>query len=295
MTYHVVNPAAGQGKADKVCEKYRKEDDVVYLTTGIGDAARYTEEICRTAPRDDPPHFLVYGGDGTVCEAACGIMAADAGQFAFLTPVPAGTGNDFVRSFENEPSGAEHLIDVLHVNDTYGINILNIGFDCSVVLSTAEWKKKPLISGSFAYILGVADTLFHKLGRVMEITWTDAGGNEHTVKDNFLLCLAANESFYGGGFKAAPIASAEDGLIDLMLVKTVSRLKFIKLVSSYRKGTHITPDGKPAKGFEEFIRYEKCTSVRITGIAEYCRDGEIAKADALDISIVPRALQCRVL
>lgn len=295
MIYHIVNPAAGQGTAESLCAPHRKEGDTVYLTAGIGDAARYVEEQCRAAAPDDPPQFFVYGGDGTIGEAVNGIMAADAGLFAELTPVPAGTGNDFVRFFDGEPSGTLHTVDVIRVNDRYSVNMLNIGFDCSVVSRAAEWKKRPLISGSAAYLFGVADVLFHKMGQELEITWEDADGASHTVKDSFLLCVAANAAFCGGGFRAAPAASVEDGLIDLMLVKTVSRLRFLRLVKSYHDGTHITPDRKPSPAFADIIRYESCRSVRITGLKELCCDGEVSRPEAVELSVCPRALQCRVL
>ena len=45
---------------------------------------------------------------------------------------------------------------------------------------------------------------------------------------------SANGSYYGGGFKCAPIADITDGLIDLLIVKKVSRIKFLSLIIKLR-------------------------------------------------------------
>ena len=91
---------------------------------------------------------------------------------------------------------------------------------------------------------------------------------------------------------ASPAASITDGLIDLMIVKKVSRLKFISLVGKYKKGQHIDiKAGRPLEKFEDIIFYKKCRRVVISGINAVCCDGEIVETDRADIGVLPRAVR----
>ena len=110
---HIINPAAGNGLAGQVAAQKIPDGQSKYLTTGVGYAERIVLETCRSAP---DTHFIVYGGDGTVQEAASGILKAGAGQTALLSVVPVGTGNDLVRTFPEQ--GKTHLIDALKCGDT---------------------------------------------------------------------------------------------------------------------------------------------------------------------------------
>ncbi len=296
ITYHLINPAAGQGKGALIYQQYYVQDgDIVYCTTGIGDAERYVMTQCVTAKQTgEKPFFHIYGGDGTICEVVNGIMRADAGHFACFTVHPTGTGNDFVRYFQKLPVGSTCTLDVLRINGRYAVNMINIGFDCNVVAKAAALKRKPLISGSAAYILGVADVLCHKLGQRMTVLWEDQQGTAHTVTDMFLLCVAANASYCGGGFCAAPQASAEDGFLDLMLVRPLSRLRFLTLVHHYHAGTHIGADGQPIAAFRDIMQYHRCRNVHVSGIETLCRDGEVEPATGADIVLLPQTVQYQV-
>ena len=81
--------------------------------------------------------FYACGGDGTLGEVVNGA----AGQVnAEVGLIPIGTGNDFVRNFadagdffdiEAQVMGEARAIDLIKCNDRYGINVVNVGFDCA--------------------------------------------------------------------------------------------------------------------------------------------------------------------
>ena len=50
---------------------------------------------------------------------------------------------------------------MIRCNHTYGVNLLNTGFDCEVAAKASELKKLPLVSSSLAYILGVVVKLIY--------------------------------------------------------------------------------------------------------------------------------------
>ena len=282
---HIFNPASGVKHSPELLTKGEVGPEEQYVTTGVGDAERKIYETCLEKPET---HFIVYGGDGTVAEAVSGIVRASAGDRALLTVIPAGTGNDFIKTFPEKDRIFK--IDVLKYGDRYAANIINFGFDSRVVAKTEVYKK--MFPGSASYIAGVADTFFHKMGETWRIELETASGETERFEDVFTLALAANCRYYGGGFQAAPLADPADGLIDFVAVRKVSRAAFIKLIGNYKKGTHLDPaTGAPIPKFDSYMIYRRCRRVKLTGITDLCADGEILPASEVEIGVVPGALR----
>ncbi len=283
-TIHLLNPAAGKGQLPSIDSL----DGEVYLTKGIGDGAEY---LSKRLKEDGTYRVYVYGGDGTLNEAVNGIMAAGAGDRVTLTPVPTGSGNDFYRISslltDKTPS------DVIKYNGKYALNLVNIGFDCAVAAKMSEYKSIPLVSGSFAYVLGVVSEFIKKTPTKMKITLTYADGTEESFSDEYLLCAIANGKFYGGGFKAAPAADIRDGLLDVLVVKNMSRMRFISLIGDYKKGTHLNTDTlESMPKFADIFEFRRAVKLRINGAHRFAADGEIIDIEdgILDVSIIPGAL-----
>lgn len=282
---HIFNPASGVKHSPELLTKGAANGEERYVTTCVGDAERFIYETCLTRPET---HFVVYGGDGTINEAVSGIVRAGAGSKALLSVVPAGTGNDFVRSFPEKDR--IYNVDVLKYDNKYAANIVNFGFDSKVVIKAAAYKNA--FPGSAAYIAGVADTFFHKIGEKWQIEIETEDGQIEKYDEIFTLALAANCRYYGGGFCAAPLAVSNDGLIDFVAVKKVSRLAFINLIGAYKKGTHLDPEtGRPYPKFEKYVLYRRCKRVSIKGVTTLCADGEIEERSEADITVIPNAIR----
>lgn len=280
---YILNPAAGQGAALKY--KSKDSSEIVHITQGIGDAENYVYECCLYNPRT---RFVVYGGDGTINEVVNGIMNAEAGEFARISIVPVGTGNDFIRNFN---TGEERTVDIMRYNGRYAVNIINIGFDCDVVDETIRIKKLPLISGSMAYILGVVKVLFGSIGSDLSVRFTDVDNNEFHYDGVFLLAAIANGAYYGGGFYAAPLSSMQDGLLDVMIINKISRLKFISLVGDYKKGLHMNSDtNRPTDRYNGIINFYRCKSLEIDNLNKVCVDGEVLNVSSLKIEVIKQAI-----
>ncbi len=282
---HIFNPASGVKHSPELLTKGAASGEESYITTGVGDAERFVYETCLARPET---HFVVYGGDGTINEAATGIIRAGAGDKALLSVVPAGTGNDFVKSFPEKDR--IYKVDALKYGDRYAVNIINFGFDSKVVIKTATYKKA--FPGSAAYIAGVADTFFHKIGERWQIELEDENGNIESFDETFTLALAANCRYYGGGFRSAPLASYNDGLIDFVAVRKVSRMAFVNLIGSYKKGTHLDPQTeKPYPKFEKYVLYRRCKRISIKGVSTLCADGEIEERSEAEITVLRGVLR----
>lgn len=296
MLHHfLVNPAAGKGKiTDALIRRIHSAaksagvEYTVHITSRPGDATDYVRKA--VAARADIRHrFYACGGDGTLCETINGAPTAENAEFAV---VPVGTGNDFARNFSNpeyffdikrQIEGESVRIDLMRYNDRYSLNTLNVGFDSNAAKKTGEIKRNPMIPSRFAYTAGLAITLCKPFGTKMKIELPSG----ETYEESFLLAVAANGSYYGGGFNPAPCASLCDGLIDLCMIKKMTRTRFLRLVSSYKNGTYLE---NPA--IQSFITYCKTPSVRLLfeKPVSICVDGENEMTDHVEITCVPSAL-----
>ncbi len=257
-----------------------------YRSKGAGDAIAKIKEVCKENP---DTRVIVYGGDGSVYEAVNAIMNSGASESAELTVVPFGTGNDFVKSLPAE-SGVRKKIDLIKFNDKYSANIINIGFDCDVVRVTEKLKKLKLVRGSIAYAIGVLATVFHKLGKKFDIEFTLEDGSVECEKGEYLLCVIANGRYYGGGFCCAPNAELDDGILDVMLVRKISRLRFAKFIGGYKKGLHILPDGSIDPKYKSILIYKRCKAVKLKNVIQLCADGEIVDCQDAEISVAHKAI-----
>jgi len=285
-TIHVANLFAGKGKADEHLQM--NENDELYHSKGEGDITKFVRETINAS--DEVIRFVVYGGDGSINEAVNGIMTSKNPNLAKLKMVASGSGNDFVKMLTTFKG--EQKIDIIKINDKYAVNMINIGFDCNVVFTTNKFKRKPWISGSFAYILGVVSVLFGKLGEEFKIHITDVDGKEHSFTEGkYLLCCICNGQYCGGGFKASPLSVISDGYLEVLVVKKVSKLKFVSLVSRYRAGTHINYESsEPEQAFKDYMSYIKFTKMTISGTKNICADGEVSPAESSTIEVVPNAI-----
>lgn len=283
-TIHILNPKAGKGAAGKV-KKTIKSDEFIYVSDSPEATQRFIKSTC---DKNSDVTFTVYGGDGTVFSAVNALMQSGYNKTAALRVVPVGSGNDFIKTLEDEPG--EHVIDVMSFNGKYAVNVINMGFDCGVVQRAASLKKKPFVSGKMAYIYGVIGELVKKKPLDLKITLTYENGETEVIEEKMLLCAVANAKWYGGGFKVAPLADVTDGVLDVMIIRNVSRRTFIGCVGDFKKGTLLDENGKPKEKIAHILYYRRCKAIKIEGCGTVCADGEIFKENTVEISVVPKAL-----
>lgn len=265
-------------------------DAKIQKTEYAGHAVDLITDICKN---DSSAEIHIYGGDGSVFEAVNAVMASRDHSAVTLIVHPFGTGNDFVRNFPTEE--AENVdIDLIRFNEHYAANEVNIGFDCDVVVMTQKIKKLPLLKGGLAYSIAAFLTLIKKMGRKFHFSFTDIDGNVHEVEDDLLLCLVANGGYYGGGFHCAPLASLSDGYLELITVKKISRIGFLKFFFGYRKGKHLNPDGTILKKYEKILTYNRIKSATFYNIENFCADGEIFASNELTVEVKEKVFRVSI-
>ena len=106
-----------------------------------------------------------------------------------------------------------------------------------------------------------------------------------------LLCTLGNGQYVGGSFRCAPRAKMDDGLVEICLVKPISRLRFIKLIGKYTRGEHLDD---PA--MQEILTYRQAKSVHVTAPAGFAwsLDGEIIYDNDFVVEVVPAVLSFAV-
>lgn len=289
----IINPVAGKGRSQieiagniNALLKNRDIQYEIYYTRYKGDVKSFVDSKCSDK---SPVVFYACGGDGTLHEV---INAAVFYSHASVGVIPCGSGNDFVKNFHNHDlfgdieaqiSGEYVKIDMIKAQNEYAVSVCNIGFDADAAFNMHKFKKIPFITGSGCYILSVLYCLLKKLGKKLKVVLD----NDYTFEGTFLLGVAANGHSYGGGYKCAPKALINDGVIDICFVNKMSRFKILGLIGSYKNGTHLENEK-----LKEYITYKKCRAVKITSkeSINLCVDGENYVFDELDFEIVPESL-----
>lgn len=293
----IINPMAGKKDRTDVVSaaigRLTDTDKYIEITSFPGDAT----EIVKRYRRDHEGHLRFYacGGDGTLNEVVSGVYGLDD---AAVGAVPIGSGNDFVKYFEDIPEkkfrnleemvcGSEHSCDLLKIEDENGlekisINIVSAGFDSAVAAGMTKYKALPFIKGKGAYNLSLMACLITKMKHYISL---EADGVK-IDEGPYLFALCANGRFYGGGYKGSPISQIDDGKMDFIRIDTVSRLKFLKLVGIYKRGEHL-------EKLQEILRYQESEAVKFSADKDidFNIDGEIVKMKNPTVKVIKSAIK----
>lgn len=299
-TIFIINPKSGNKRRKCLIDCIKRTienidaDASLYYTKAPKDAFYFVKNYCETF---GAARFIACGGDGTLSEV---VNACANTEEAEVGVIPVGTGNDFSRNF---PHASFENIEAQIISDTvpcdiikyttytedeiktgYAVNMVNIGFDCSVADLTNTLKRTSFLSGSFSYFLSIMICFIKKKGARVKVI---ADGIE-TCNENILLNSIANGSYCGGGIKSNPLAVVNDGFLNYNIVKDISRLKFISLLPGYMKGT-LTDK----KGIEHIFTSEKCLKLVVIPKDDGFKigvDGEIIDAGKTEFEIIHNAI-----
>lgn len=288
----ILNPVAGkthralklQGEIGGYFSAHPELEYAVRVTEGVGDATCIAAE---ESGRGEPVRLYACGGDGTLMETANGILPDSPTE---LTVIPCGSGNDYVRIFGgSEPffnlpdlvSGVAIPVDAVKSGGRRSLNIASIGMDAKVCVKMEKYKNLPGVSGSMAYQLAIVDVFCHPIGEQMTITIDSESGTVER-RGRYLMALAANGQYYGGGFRGAPQAVEDDGVLDFVLVQKIGRLKIPRFLKKYKAGD-----------YEDLPYCEHLRGTRMTvssGEATYCNmDGECTCDNHMEFKLLPAA------
>lgn len=207
------------------------------LTERSGDG----ERLAREALAESPDLVFACGGDGTLSQVLTGLL--DSGVPTGI--IPAGTGNDFGRALGiacNPAAAARQALvgrarpmDLLEINggECWAFNVTGTGFDAAVAERIN--RRRRLTGGLTAYLSAVLQEL--AVYRATEVR-LQVDGEEW--EGRALLVAVANAQAYGAGMRIAPRAQIDDGQLDVVLVKDLSRARFVWSLPRVFRGTHLS-------------------------------------------------------
>lgn len=211
------------------------------LTFEGGDA----EQMAGDAVEWGADVVVAAGGDGTVNEVGNGMHAAvhhGAGERPRLAIVPLGTGNDLASSI-GVPAGIPDAMALAVSGRGREMDVGTVGGRCFLNASTGgigaeATEEAPARVKRALGILAYAITGAKKFAalRPSRARFT-AGGVLHDGP--FLLFAVGNSDRTGGGNLLTPRARLDDGLLDVCVVKEMTRMEFARLLPELRTGRHL--------------------------------------------------------
>lgn len=295
--FFIINKNAGKGNAEEIVKKQLDELDDAFkqqhelnciVTTKPLEAIQIVKDLCQKYQNEEINIFAC-GGDGTSFEIANGLVAY---RNVHMGIIPVGSCNDFLKSFpdlefisiKKQLQGTNQLVDILKVDDEYALNVANFGYDAKSNYDQIRYRKNfKTIKAAYNFAL-LKNIISPKLGDDIIVKVDD----EVIYDGKALLLSVANAMYYGGGYKCSPLAVVDDGILDVVVVKKIFPLTFLRLVKYYKRGEHLE---NPR--FKKMLTYKTGKKVEIiTKKKELfgCLDGETRIKDHFKIEVVPKSI-----
>lgn len=285
----IVNPTAGNGFGSQIIPELEQQlskrvlDWEIVQTEKHGHASDLSEQYLNHGFT----HFIAVGGDGTMNEVSKPLISKPG---ITVGCIPAGTGNDFIQILGfPDRFNAEHWeiffkqstnsMDVGYVNGMHFLNGMGLGFDAQVAAENyVEPGEVARGQGKSKYIWHILKTLlFYREYRV-----TIASRGELKETDCFINTIANGRRF-AGSFFLTPDAEANDGLLDVCMIKKLNLLQRLKILTMVPKGTHIN-DNKV-----DYYQTEKL-NIDFGKKVPFHVDGELYFDTTFEVSLLPSAL-----
>lgn len=288
----LTNPMSGHGNAPHAAERAvaRFQERGVDVVQIVGRDAAHARVLVREAVDRGTDALVVVGGDGVIALALQALARTDIP----LGIVPAGTGNDHAREYQlptGDPAAAADVIldgrtetvDLGQIRGADGTvtwfgTVAATGFD-SLVSDRVNRMRWP--HGRMRYNLAIVA----ELSKLRLLPFRLVLDGEREIVTDLTLAAFGNTRSYGGGMLICPQADHADGLLDITMVHSASRIRLIRLFPTVFKGAHIDLD-------EVTTDRARTVTVESPGINAYA-DGDFACPLPVEISAVPGALKIR--
>jgi diacylglycerol kinase (ATP) len=258
------------------------------LTDAPGAAERIASEAAQAGRS-----VVVVGGDGTIAEAANGILVG--GKRVSLGIVPAGNGNDYAlralklpgdpaKALEIALAGTPHAMDVGQVNDRYFVNVLGVGIDANIAAAAERMKRLRLLRGQPLYYTASLREILFFYSRCPELAVTYDG--QASEKRHYALAALSIGPSYGGGFLINPQADPTDGLFDVCAIWKPWRGRALRLMTLIQHGRHLD---------QREVTHVRARAVTLEAAQPiYAHlDGEVLTGRRFEARILPGALLVR--
>lgn len=288
---YLINPVAGTKTKSSLQNMISREnrqrgiDFDIAGTNTDGDYGFVKEEIISGKVTD----VVVCGGDGSINSVVAALMGIDVN----IGIIPMGSGNGLALTAKIPVKarlaldvifkGNSSYIDGFFINNRFSCMLCGIGFDAQVAHDFAKKKKR----GLQTYIKVTTANFFSAKPYLFEVR-----SNEKSFEAEAYFISIANSNQFGNNFTIAPHASLTDGLIDIVVVKKMSKLALPFSIISHVTGITNAYDRHTAE--EGNIIYFQTASLTIVNKQNALLhiDGDPADtAEKFDIHVVPNAFK----
>lgn len=236
--------------------------------------------LARRAVHERKDLVIVCGGDGTIHEVINGLAETPTP----LAIIPGGTANvladalhipfDLVKAVDRIGSGKPKQIALGKIGSKYFHSMVGVGLDASVVNGIHPKLKAAMGVGGF-WVEG----LKHLYSYRMPVFQTRLNGRDYMAT----WVVVSNVKKYGGRFRITPLADIGEGVLDVCVFTTRSKLRYAMYVPLAYFGWHLR---------DHSIVYEKAERVQMSGDAAIGvqADGEWIGTLPCEIQVVPNAM-----
>ncbi|MBE6753572.1 MAG: hypothetical protein E7559_04365 [Ruminococcaceae bacterium] len=296
--FFIINPAAGIKNAyESIGDTLKSACEQVgipfeyRLTEYPGHAQEIAAEIAGQATEEKPIRIFSVGGDGTLFEVVNGIVGK---PFCELGCIPCGTGNDYIKCYGDRSEFLDIAgyitseavpADCIKAGDVVSINICSLGLDAKICDRANFLKSKHKnMPGSKAYDKALVQCFLGKLYNDLKVTIDD----DQVYEGKYLFALAASGKCYGGGYNSAPMAEPADGLLDFILVKSISHPRVLTMIGPYKSGKYFG-----MRRFRKIVVHARGKKMRVEAKtpAIINVDGECSRISDLTIEVMPAAVR----
>lgn len=290
----IVNPSSGRGRAARLLPIVRDSLKTMDVTIVESLSLQHLIELASQATKDNYDIVCAVGGDGTIHYVMTGIMKAlkelgtDTSSTA-LGIIPLGRGNDIARTLKipTDPvaacqvlrQGKTKRIDLAYTGNHYYAGVAGVGFDAEATRLANETKLTGRgLPAAFIYIYAVLSILLRYQPKNVRIVH-----DQGTFEGRIMLAALSNGQAYGGGMMITPIAQVDDGLLDICIVREVSKLRLLLNFPQVFRGQHLSHP------FVTYLHTRKAV-VYADELMELYGDGEYLENTPLTIEIMPQCL-----
>jgi diacylglycerol kinase (ATP) len=281
---YLINPIAGtHGKSSlrEMIARRTKEAGIEFDILPTNAEGKYNF-LLELAAKEKITDIVICGGDGTVNAVAAALQ----GSTIRLGIIPMGSGNGlaFAAKIPKDPSraldiifaGKASLVDGFMINNSFSCMLCGIGFDAEVAHTFARQSKR----GLQTYIKVTFGHFFS--GKYWPFTIDAPSVGQHFETEAFFISIA-NANQFGNHFTIAPKARLDDGLLDIVIVKKMNKLRTLLAVSRQVMG------GRPKD-----IVYFQTSALRLVNnhLAPLHIDGDPKDtAPEFNIRVLPKIFQ----
>ena len=288
----IYNPQAGGGRARRLLPAIRQylEERAIAAEFLMTQARGHATTLVEHADLGSFDAVVAAGGDGTLFEVLNGLMRNGGTHRPALGLIPNGTGNAFKKELGLGSSDWRRAIDIIAQGKTRAVdvgrlqaqgqtwhflNIVGMGLIADIAATAARLKWL----GNSAYTLAV----------LLRLPWLKAQRlrldiDGESVEREGVFVEVANSSYTGSSFLIAPKARLDDGLLDVVLLKRVSRIGLLRLFHTVHDGSHVR---------HPQVEYLQVRSMTVTEPVPgpLVPDGELLGASPASFECVPGAVR----